>query len=63
MPVPVNCRMKALIFTLIRAFSFELSDPTLEIYGKTSIVTRPLVRGQEEKGNQMPLKVSLVMGI
>ncbi|KZT42351.1 cytochrome P450 [Sistotremastrum suecicum HHB10207 ss-3] len=55
--------MKALIFTLIRAFSFELSDPTLEIYGKTSIVTRPLVRGQEEKGNQMPLKVSLVGGI
>ncbi|KZS96656.1 cytochrome P450 [Sistotremastrum niveocremeum HHB9708] len=55
--------MKALIFTLIRAFTFELSDPTLEIYGKTSIVTRPLVRGQEEKGNQMPLKVSLVGGI
>jgi len=47
--------MKALLFTLIRAFEFELAVPKEDITRKASIVTRPVVKSQMEKGNQMPM--------
>jgi len=45
---------KALLFTLIRAFEFELAVPAKDIIKKTGIVQRPIVVTEPEK-NQMPL--------
>lgn len=50
-------RMKALIFTLIRNFEFEPALPEGEIVKRSSIVQRPYIRGQVEKGAQLPLLV------
>ncbi|KAF7353805.1 hypothetical protein MVEN_01066000 [Mycena venus] len=47
--------MKALLFTLVRAFTFELAVPAADIGKKTSVVQRPIIRSQPEAGNQMPL--------
>ena len=47
--------MKALLFTLIRAFEFELAVPAKDIVKKTTIVQRPLVLSDPAGGNQMPL--------
>ena len=59
-PVVANVilsRMKALLFTLIRAFEFELAVPADDIIKRSLIVQRPLVRYEQEKGSQMPLLV------
>lgn len=47
--------MKALLFTLVRAFEFELAVPASDIFKKTFIVQRPVVRSDIKAGNQMPL--------
>jgi hypothetical protein len=47
--------MKVLLFTLIRAFEFELAVPSEDIGKKSSIVQRPLVLSDPAGGNQMPL--------
>ena len=49
--------MKALLFTLVRAFEFELAVPPDEIGKKSAIVQRPIVRSDPKGGNQMPLLV------
>jgi len=49
--------MKALLFTLIRAFEFELAVPVKDILTKQSIVQRPFVSSEMECGNQMPLLI------
>lgn len=49
--------MKALLFTLIRAFEFELAVPPQDIAKKAGIVQRPLVVTEPNAGNQMPLLV------
>ncbi|PVG01506.1 cytochrome P450 [Serendipita vermifera] len=51
--------MKALLFALIRSFEFELAVPLDDIFRRSSIVTRPGVKSEPEKGNQMPLIVHL----
>jgi len=63
MPVP-NCdadqnngRMKALLFTLIRAYEFELAVPPSEIIKKATMVSRPFVKTEMEKGSQLPLRL------
>jgi hypothetical protein len=48
-------RIKALLFTLIRAFEFELAVPPNDIIKKAEIVQRPLVKSDPKGGNQMPL--------
>jgi hypothetical protein len=48
-------RMKALLFTLIRAFEFELSVPASDIGTKSFIVQRPFLKSNPKAGNQMPL--------
>ena len=55
------CRMKALLFTLIRAFEYELAVPVEDI-GKnfTIIVQQPAVLSDPEGGNQMPLLLKSV---
>ncbi|KAJ7144759.1 cytochrome P450 [Mycena crocata] len=49
--------MKALLFTLVRAFEFELAIPAADIGKKSSVVQRPIIRSQPKAGNQMPLLV------
>ncbi|KAG7086399.1 hypothetical protein E1B28_002354 [Marasmius oreades] len=51
--------IKALLFTLIRAFEFELAVPVEDLGKKTSIVQRPFVKSEEQKGSQLPLIVKL----
>ncbi|KAJ7272313.1 cytochrome P450 [Mycena rebaudengoi] len=46
--------LKALLFTLIRAFQFELAIPANQI-GSTGIFQRSFVLSAREKGDQMPL--------
>jgi hypothetical protein len=48
-------RIKALLFTLVRAFEFELAVPASSITKKQGIVQRPMVITEKEDGNQMPL--------
>jgi hypothetical protein len=47
--------MKALLFTLVRAFEFELAVPPEDIGKKSTIVQRPVVLSDPTGGNQMPL--------
>ena len=50
--------MKALVFTLVRAFEFELAVPAEDISKRTFVTQRPVVLS-EEKGSQMPLMVKV----
>ncbi len=49
--------MKALGYTLVRAFEFELAVPVEDIQKKSSIVVRPVLRKAPGEGSQMPLLV------
>ncbi|KAF9480874.1 cytochrome P450 [Pholiota conissans] len=52
--------MKALIFTLVRAFDFDLAVPAKDIVKKSSIVNRPvLLTASGKNENQMPLLVRI----
>ena len=51
--------MKALLFTLVRAFEFELAVAPEEITRKVLVVQRPVVKSGPEKGAQMPLLVRM----
>ena len=55
--IPRRCRMKALLFMLVRAFEFELAVPKEDIQSKTGLVQRPQLRSAPEQGSQMPLLV------
>ncbi|PPQ72757.1 hypothetical protein CVT24_012797 [Panaeolus cyanescens] len=50
--------MKALLFTLVRAFEFELAVPPSEIAKRTTVVQRPVLRSDPQAGNQMPLFIT-----
>ncbi|THH09705.1 hypothetical protein EW145_g1826 [Phellinidium pouzarii] len=50
--------MKALLFTLLRTFEFELAVPVEDIERRSLVVTRPYLKGQKG-GAQMQLKVKL----
>ncbi|KAF9031343.1 cytochrome P450 [Hymenopellis radicata] len=52
--------MKAILFTLVRAFEFELAVPHEEIGSMASIVQRPVLKNNLEAGNQMPLIIKPV---
>ncbi|KIM28249.1 hypothetical protein M408DRAFT_329595 [Serendipita vermifera MAFF 305830] len=47
--------MKAILYTLIRSFELELAVKEEDVLRTSAIVTRPMIRGQIEKGTQMPL--------
>ncbi|KAJ3001608.1 hypothetical protein NUW54_g6318 [Trametes sanguinea] len=51
-------RMKAILFTLIRAFEFELAFPPERILIKTAPLQRPFLR--DEEGAQLPLLIKPV---
>jgi hypothetical protein len=47
--------MKVLLFTLVRAFEFELAVAAKDIVKQTNMFQRPVVISDPEGGNQMPL--------
>ncbi|KAG0696180.1 cytochrome P450 [Suillus ampliporus] len=49
--------MKALLFTLVRAFEFELAVPASDIGKKSMITQRPILRSDPESKSQLPLLV------
>ncbi|OCH85827.1 cytochrome P450 [Obba rivulosa] len=49
--------MKAVIFTLVRAFEFSLAVPADDIVAKSVMVRRSFVKSEMKKGAQMPLIV------
>lgn len=51
--------MKVLLFTLVRAFEFELAVPVSEIGKKSSVVQRPILINDPKAGSQMPLLLKL----
>ncbi|PCH37141.1 hypothetical protein WOLCODRAFT_83766, partial [Wolfiporia cocos MD-104 SS10] len=51
--------IKALLFILIRAFEFEMAVPADRVLKGSAGIVRPTIRGEEEKGPQMPLMVRL----
>jgi len=54
--------MKALLFTLVRAFEFDLAVPASEIAKKTGsgVVQRPILLSDPDNSNQLPMLVSIV---
>ncbi|KZP28280.1 cytochrome P450 [Athelia psychrophila] len=54
--------MKALLYTLIRAFEFNLAVPVEDIVATQSLVSRPSVRSEPKVGNQMPLLIKPFLG-
>ncbi|KAK7035895.1 cytochrome P450 [Favolaschia claudopus] len=49
--------MKALLFTLVRAFEFELAIPASDLGKKSAVVQRPIIKSDPAAGNQMPLLI------
>ncbi|KAI0763276.1 cytochrome P450 [Trametes elegans] len=50
-------QIKVAIFTLLRAFEFDLSVPAEEIGRSSTLLVRPMVLGEPEKGPQLPMRV------
>ncbi|EPS99608.1 hypothetical protein FOMPIDRAFT_1163803 [Fomitopsis schrenkii] len=50
--------IKALIFVLLRAFRFELAVPRDDLITRSTVVRRPLVRSEPDKGIQMPMFIT-----
>lgn len=47
------CRMKALLFHLVRTFEFEFAVPVESIKSRSAIVARPVIDGK----NELPLLI------
>ena len=53
-------RTKALVFTLVRAFEFDLAVPGKDIGSKPLSAQRPVLLTDAHNSNQMPLIVTAV---
>jgi hypothetical protein len=53
------CRVKALLFTLVRGFEFELALPAEDIVRMSSVVGRPVIASNPAAGPQLPLLIRL----
>ncbi|KAG5639168.1 hypothetical protein H0H81_006072 [Sphagnurus paluster] len=53
--------MKALLFTLVRAFEFELAVPPEDVMKKETVVQRPVLASDPRAGSQMPLLIRPVV--
>ena len=53
-------RMKVILFTLIRSFEFKLAVSVEDIEKRSNLGLKPYVKGEYEKGPQMPLLVKAV---
>ncbi|KAJ8495118.1 hypothetical protein ONZ45_g12995 [Pleurotus djamor] len=52
--------MKAFLFTLLRAFEFELAVPASDIMTKSMIVQKPMLKSNPKAGNVLPMRVTPV---
>lgn len=52
--------MQAFVFELVSGLKFEVMEKTALIRRENCLVTLPMVRGEEQKGNQLPLGVSII---
>ncbi|KAG6820051.1 hypothetical protein H0H93_006066 [Arthromyces matolae] len=52
---------KALLFTLVRAFEFDLAVPAKDIIKKSSVVQRPILATDPDGTNQLPLIIRPVV--
>jgi len=52
--------MKAILYTLIRAFEFEPAVPKEKVLRRALAVARPVIQGEEEKGSFLPMRVRKV---
>ena len=52
-------RIKALLFTLVRTFEFELALEPEDIIRKTGVVGRPFIASNPSAGPQLPLLIRL----
>jgi len=55
--------MKALLFTLVRAFEFELAVPAEDINVRSSLTHRPILLNGSEQRDEMPLLIRPVVNI
>ena len=54
------CRMKCLLFALVRKFEFGLVLPVEDIVWRNqAVVRRPYVKGAEKDGSKLPLYVKI----
>lgn len=53
----MHYRMKALLFTLIRAFEFELAVPATDVYKRFSFVAKPGLVTDRDGPDQLPLLI------
>jgi len=52
--------MQAFVFELISRLKFEAMEKTALIRRENCLVTLPMVGGEEQKGNQLPLGISII---
>ena len=57
---PTVARMKALLFTIVRTFEFELPIAPMDVMRKTMVVGRPSLTTDPAAGNQLPLLIKPV---
>lgn len=54
--------MQAFVFELISRLKFEATEKTALIRRENCLVTLPMVGDEEQKGNQLPLRISIIDG-
>jgi len=52
--------VQAFLFELISGLKFEPAEKTARIRRENCLVMLPMVRGEERKGNQLPLEISII---
>ena len=50
-------RLKALVFTLVRAFEFELAVDPVDVRRVGLLTQHPVLASQREKGAQLPVRI------
>ncbi|GAA5844473.1 hypothetical protein JCM9279_006317 [Rhodotorula babjevae] len=50
---------KAILSVLIDTFDFALRDEHMQVEGRAVMITRPLLVGEEHRGNRLPLRIRL----
>ncbi|TNY21015.1 putative cytochrome P450 [Rhodotorula diobovata] len=50
---------KAILSVLIDEFDFALRDEHMQVEGRAVMITRPLLVGEEHRGNRLPLRIRL----
>ncbi|EJU05910.1 cytochrome P450 [Dacryopinax primogenitus] len=49
--------IKVFLYTIVREFEFEFADKTMEFEERSTIVTRPVIKGRVKEGPALPLRL------